>query len=201
MKKEGSFQNTLTISSVFNETVPAPATIVAAKTDIPVRQPEVKKEAEQQKSDDFRITTTKPVTETAKKEEVKVVNAPANTVKPAEKEITPKTAPPVNREVSKPETKVSEKPVIPVSSEQVTYRVQLLPDAAQRKSGVFMLNGTSYKIFEYTYLGAVRYTIGEFSTLAPAVALQRLCRQSGFPQSFVVAFKNNTRSLDPGLFK
>ena len=83
LKKEGSFQNAITISSVFNETALAPATIVAAKTDIPARQTEVKKEAEQQKSDDFRIIATKPVTEPAKKEEVKVINAPVNTVKPA----------------------------------------------------------------------------------------------------------------------
>ncbi len=57
------------------------------------------------------------------------------------------------------------------------------------------------KLYEYFYLGATRYTIGEFSTLKPAVELQRICRESGYPQSFVVVFVNNTRSLDPKLFK
>jgi hypothetical protein len=63
------------------------------------------------------------------------------------------------------------------------------------------IGGTNYKIDEYLYLGAIRYTIGEFSSLAQATALQRICRQSGYDQSFVVAFKDNTRSLDKNLFK
>jgi hypothetical protein len=83
----------------------------------------------------------------------------------------------------------------------VIYRVQLLPGTSQKKSKEMIINGTEYKIYEYVYLGAPRFTIGEFSTLAPATALQNMCRQSGYPQSFVVAFKNDTRSLDVNLFK
>ena len=63
------------------------------------------------------------------------------------------------------------------------------------------INGKSYPLYKYFYLGENRYTIGEFSTLPPAVELQKICRQSGYPQSFVIAFKNNVRSLDPKLFK
>jgi hypothetical protein len=83
----------------------------------------------------------------------------------------------------------------------VIYRVQLLPGTSQKNSKEMVINGTKYKIYEYIYLGASRYTVGEFSTLAPATALQNMCRLSGYPQSFVVAFKNNTRSLDVNLFK
>jgi hypothetical protein len=91
-----------------------------------------------------------------------------------------------------------------ISAEQkdvVVYRVQLLPSTTQINSKEMIINGISYKLYEYLYHGAYRYTIGEFSALAPAVALQRICRQSGYSQSFVVAFKNNTRSLDMNLFK
>lgn len=83
----------------------------------------------------------------------------------------------------------------------VVYRVQLLPSTSQKNSKEIVLNGTTYKLNEYIYLGAARYTIGEFSKVSIATALQKICRQSGYPQSFVVAFKNNVRSLDPELFK
>lgn len=123
-------------------------------------------------------------------------------VKPAETE--PLKTKPESR-INLPDAKaVTAKPTKPASVEQkavVKYRVQILPDAGQRKSREMVINGTSYKLSEYVYLGAKRYTIGEFGTLAPAAALQRICRQSGYPQSFVVAFKNNERSLDPKLFK
>ncbi len=83
----------------------------------------------------------------------------------------------------------------------VVYRVQLLPNANQKDSKEMVINGVSYKIYEYLYKGAYRYTIGEFSTLSAAVTLQNICRRSGYTQSFVVAFKNNSRSLDMNLFK
>ena len=83
----------------------------------------------------------------------------------------------------------------------VVYRVQLLPTTIQKNSKEIILNGTSYKLYEYFYLGTNRYAIGEFSKVSLAATLQRICRQSGYPQAFVIAFKNNVRSLDPELFK
>jgi len=64
-----------------------------------------------------------------------------------------------------------------------------------------IIKGKSYKTYAYNHAGAYRYTIGEFSSLAPATELQELCRKSGYPQAFIAAFKNNVRSNDPKLFK
>jgi WD40-like Beta Propeller Repeat len=96
------------------------------------------------------------------------------------------------------------KPALPAAVEKndmVIYRVQLLPGPSQIASKMMVINGENYKIFEYQFRGALRFTIGEFNTLTPATTLQNICRKSGFPQSFVVAFKNNIRSLDESLFK
>jgi hypothetical protein len=120
---------------------------------------------------------------------------------PAEKKETVKPAVVTEQNQSKETVKPAVVSEQNQSKESVVYRVQLLPSATQIKSGTVNINGKDYKIFEYKYLGAERYTLGEFTTLAPAVSLQSLCRQAGYPQSFVVAFKNNIRSLDPALFK
>lgn len=93
------------------------------------------------------------------------------------------------------------KPGAAEQKEGVIYRVQVVPDQSQIKAGEMVLNGTTYKIYSYIYLGAVRYTIGEFSTPAPASALQRICKQAGNTGAFVAAFKNGTRSMDPNLYK
>jgi hypothetical protein len=53
----------------------------------------------------------------------------------------------------------------------------------------------------YLHLGAYRYTIGEFTSIPTAVELQNMCRESGYSQAFVAAFKNNIRSTDPELFR
>jgi hypothetical protein len=83
----------------------------------------------------------------------------------------------------------------------IVYRVQFLSTGQPRKETQILINGVPYKTFEYVYLGAYRYTIGEFRTLAPAKELQSICRKSGFPDAFVAAFKNDMRSLDFALFK
>jgi hypothetical protein len=83
----------------------------------------------------------------------------------------------------------------------VVYRVQIFSSPGQKIDKEVVISGSNYRLFEYSYLGAYRYTIGEFSTLRPAVELQETCRKSGYPEAFVVAFINNTRSLDKSLFK
>jgi hypothetical protein len=109
-----------------------------------------------------------------------------------------------NKAVTTDNKAVMTKPTLPKPIEQKTgviYRIQLLPSASQKNAKEIVINGTSYKLYEYLYLGVNRYTIGEFNSVASATALQKTCRQSGYSQSFVVAFKNNVRSLDPQLFK
>lgn len=83
----------------------------------------------------------------------------------------------------------------------IIYRIQFLSGTRPQKNNQINVDGESYKTYEYYYLGEYRYTIGEFRTLAPAIELQNTLRRSGYPQAFVAAFKNNTRSLDFKLFK
>ncbi len=82
----------------------------------------------------------------------------------------------------------------------VSYRVQIY-SRKYKKDDQIEISGKSYKAFVYSYSGAYRYTVGEFATAAAATEFQKVCRQSGYPEAFVVAFKNNVRSTDPALFK
>jgi hypothetical protein len=146
------------------------------------------------------LVKTKPETELAIKKDIKRSGSKAGPKKTEIKEPANKTSAksilPVKTEASK--TTI---PALPGQKDVVVYRVQILPGAAEKNSMEMVINGTSYKLYEYMYNGAKRYTIGEFTNLASAIVLQRICRQSGYPTSFVVAFRNNVRSLDPELFK
>jgi hypothetical protein len=63
------------------------------------------------------------------------------------------------------------------------------------------IGGKTYKTFEYMSNGAYRSCAGEFSTPSSAATLQKAMKQEGYPDAFVVAFKNGVRSTDPALFK
>jgi hypothetical protein len=146
------------------------------------------------------LVKTKPETELVIKKAIKRSGSKAGPKKteikePAKKSSAKISSTEVNTDASKA------KPAPAGQKDGVVYRVQILPGAGEKNSGEMRINGTGYKLYEYMYKGANRYTIGEFTTLSPAIALQRICRQSGYPTSFVVAFMNNVRSLDPGLFK
>ena len=104
----------------------------------------------------------------------------------------------------KPETKpepTKTPPTPEVKNDIVVYRVQILANTKPVGSYDLTVAGKSYKTFEYLYAGGYRTTVGEFNTLSEAVKFQSTCRQSGYNQAFVVAFKNNVRSNDPELFK
>lgn len=136
-----------------------------------------------------------------KKEEVKVPEKPVIPVTLPEKKPIIEPEP----KVKPPEAKVIIiKPTLPTPAAQkdvVIYRVQFLSSTRPQTNNQIIINGKSYIKYEYFYLGAYRWTIGEFRTVAPAIGLQSVCRKSGYPQAFVAAFKNNTRSLDLQLFK
>ena len=83
----------------------------------------------------------------------------------------------------------------------ITYKVQFISSIKSKGKFKITVDGVVYNANEYFYLDEYRYTVGEFSTLDPARDLQYGCRRSGYPQAFVVAFKNGKRSLDMGLFK
>lgn len=199
LKQEAANQNQLTLAEIFNGQPVSKASLVAT---LP---------AEKEKSAD--VAKTKTESEVVKKEPVKTPGTRTTPKKTPDKDkvtkrdsaaVSPLNKPSTKREIkpeTKPETIPGSKPVAAEQKGEVIYRVQILPSASQIKAGEMVLNGTVYKIYKYTYLGAVRYTIGEFATLKPAAVLQNIFRQSGNSQAFVAAFKNGSRSLDPNLFK
>lgn len=143
---------------------------------------------------------SKPV-ETAAKPITSVIGAetkvlPQPDVKKPEpvKTAIPEALPAKNATVKTPEPAASEKKDI------VVYRVQIFSGGTGGSTKVTVEN-KAYMTYEYKYNGSYKTCIGEFSTLGPAKDLQNVSRKSGYPQAFVVAFKNNVRSTDPALFK
>ncbi|MFN8239978.1 MAG: hypothetical protein U0X39_04405 [Bacteroidales bacterium] len=92
-------------------------------------------------------------------------------------------------------------PPAKVTKDVVTYRIQFVANVAAKGSYKVTIAGKSYSTFEYLYAGAYRSCVGEFTSFAAASEFQKTVRQSGYPQAFVVAFKNNIRTTDPALFK
>jgi TRAP-type uncharacterized transport system substrate-binding protein len=97
-------------------------------------------------------------------------------------------------------TKTTDQPTTD-SKDEITFRVQIYSRNYIRENEQLTINGKSYNIYVYFYLGAYRYTIGEFTSPSDAAELQNSCRESGYSQAFVAAFKDNVRSTDPDLFK
>jgi hypothetical protein len=83
----------------------------------------------------------------------------------------------------------------------VIYRVQLISNTASKGNYQLTIDGKIYNTWEYFYSGAYRSTVGEFRIFKDALAFQKIVRQAGYPQAFVVAFRNNVRSTDPALFR
>jgi hypothetical protein len=83
----------------------------------------------------------------------------------------------------------------------IVYRVQFASSVNPKGSYEIEVAGKSYQTWEYLYSGAHRSTAGEFSSLKPAVEFQNVLRKSGYPQAFVVAFRNGIRTNEPALFK
>ena len=93
---------------------------------------------------------------------------------------------------------VQEQAKIPVenttkSSDKIIYRVQFIINAKPRGSYNITIGGRTYKTFEYFNNGTYRSCAGEFSNPDPANSLQAQMKQQGYPDAFVVAFKNNER--------
>ena len=151
------------------------------------------------------------------KPELVAINTAAQT-KPTENETVKKIPEEVKKEIKaeakkvpagparqSPESKVmTNTPSVRMqeeSNDAVVYRIQFLSTTNPRKENQIVINGVVYETYEYFYQNLYRYTIGQFSTLSAAKGMQSVIRKGGYPQAFMVAFKNGTRSLDPGLFK
>ena len=173
-------------------TAPAPVletvTPPAEKKADPV--PEVKKEEKAPVVAETRQEEPpKPAVEAVaeKKPEVtEPVVKPADVPKPAVPETRAEPA------AKPPETK---------PEEAVDFRVQIKSSAKSLGSFTVTIDGTPYQSFEYFYAGAYRYTIGHFSRVTPAAEFQKKCREAGYPEAFVAAFKNNIRILDREVFQ
>jgi hypothetical protein len=132
-----------------------------------------------------------------------VSTEPLATVKPKEAEVNTGTVSGTGP-VKLPANAVIISPTRPLASDQkalVIYRVQILASTKQKKEKEITINAKRYELYEYYYLNAYRYSIGEFKSPEPAKELQKLCRQSGYPQAFTAAFKDNIRSTDLKSFK
>ncbi len=161
-----------------------------AKPAAPASTTAVKTSTEKEQQVAARIKTeTLPETKTA------VGNAQTRETGKAETAVTQKTAQP-KQEVSKipPAQQV-------ITGDVVVYRVQFLSNSKPKGSYEITIGGAKYKTFEYLYNGAYRSCAGEFASRTQAIAFQKAFKQAGFSDAFVVAFKNNVRSLDPSLFK
>ncbi len=157
----------------------APASTTAVKTSA---------EKEQQVAASIK-TETLPETKTA--------------VGKAQTRETGKTETPVTQKTVQPKQEASK---IPPAKQAITggivvYRVQFLANPKPKGSYEITIGGTKYKTFEYLYNGAYRSCAGEFANRTEAFSLQKAFRQAGYADAFVVAFKNNVRSMDPSLFK
>ena len=128
---------------------------------------------------------------------------PAETI--AASKPTSGTTPPttsINKEPQAAQPKPESAKPAPVEKKgAVVYRVQILANTRPVGSKNIPIAGSTYKSFEYLYKGGYRTTVGEFSTLADATKLQNICRQNGYKEAFVVAFRNDVRDTDPALFK
>lgn len=147
----------------------------------PVIQPpkeEVRKEPETAKQAATVPVTTKPET-------AKTTPPPTQTTTPPSQA---KPAPAAAQAVAE-------------KTDEVIYRVQFASNSAKKGSYTINIGGKDYKTWEYQYSGAWRSTVGEFKTFKEAGAFQKTVRSSGYPQAFVVAFKNGVRTTDPALFK
>ncbi len=91
-------------------------------------------------------------------------------------------------------------PVIAPAPEEkrdvLIYRIQYAANTRPVGSQKVTIAGKSHYSYEYLYKGGYRSAVGELSTLAEATRFLNLCRQSGYNQAFLVAFKNNERITD-----
>ncbi len=102
----------------------------------------------------------------------------------------------------KEESNIEVKPEPEIKDETVVFRVQILSTMKPKTNFIdVVINNKKYQIYEYLYLGEYRYTIGYFQNLEEAAELQKICRNSGYNQAFVAAFRNNERVTDLSVFK
>ncbi len=123
-----------------------------------------------------------------------------------EKEAEAEAAPPVETIAAVfPEEEVENqskaKPTPEPDPNRVTFRVQILSSVKANSRSEVSIEGKPHSTFEYYYKGAYRITVGEFIDLDKANAFRTKCKNSGFMQAWVAAFRGNKRETDPSVFR
>ena len=108
-----------------------------------------------------------------------------------------KAAPPVEDLENRPEPEANSE----VDPNRVIFRVQILSSLKANSRPQVTVEGKSHPTFEYYYKGAYRITVGEFDDLDEANAFRTRCKNSGFNQAWVAAFRGNKRETDPSVFR
>lgn len=85
--------------------------------------------------------------------------------------------------------------------DRLNFRVQILSSTQPDTRPQVTVDGKTYATFEYYWKGAYRITVGEFPTVAEANTFRAKCKNSGFNQSFVAAFRGEQRETDPSVFR
>lgn len=131
--------------------------------------------------------------------------APAGEIIPVAEKQAEAAPPPVNEAVPEPvrpqpvpETKKEPAPIpeqkpSAETSDETIFRVQFLSTSKPRGSNTITIGGKTYKTFDYFFNGIYRSCAGEFSSPAEARNLQSIMKQQGYPDAFIVAFRNNER--------
>jgi hypothetical protein len=112
---------------------------------------------------------------------------------------------PVTREEPVQESIAREQPEMGPTTKtdpgKLVFRVQIISSLYTNSFPTVLVDGKSYKTYEYFYKGSYRITVGEFESVQEADAFKVKCRNSGFKQAFVAAFRGDQRETDPSVFK
>jgi hypothetical protein len=185
------------------------ATVVAFINNVISNDPELYKETKTNTAS--QLTQEKPAvteqTPPVKQAETKTIPVVADNTKPVVKTEEAVKKEPVKTEPQQPVTAVKTETAKPAATETevkkdvIIYRVQIVTNSTKKGSYKLTLESRTYDTYEYLYQGTYKTCVGEYTTLTPAKDLQNICRRSGYPQAFVVVFKNNVRTNDPALFR
>jgi hypothetical protein len=101
------------------------------------------------------------------------------------------------------DTFINEKQEAEIKSDpgKITFRVQIKSSKKAKSTPLVKINESNYQTFEYYYKGSFRITVGQFETVGEANAFRLQCKESGFDQAFVAAFRGDKRETDPSVFK
>jgi hypothetical protein len=127
----------------------------------------------------------------------------ANPPSEPQEEVIPEPDPdPVSEpQASLPEEAVESAQLSVKDPERLLFRVQILSSNQAGSTPHVVINGIQYTTYEYLFKGSYRITVGEFETVEDANKFRLQCKQAGYNQAFVAAFRGNKRETDPSVFK